>query len=281
MKTTSNFLEQEIENIKRMYLKENKTPMEIGDKYNVQRHKINYLLKKYNIQKSVSEAKRKYEINEHYFDEINTPNKAYILGFLYADGYNNRINNTIVLSLDRKDEDILLKIREEVGSNKPIYHHDYINQSDGIERHMSELNFASKHMCEQLERFGMIQNKTFEIDFPQFLSEELISHFIRGYFDGDGCACEYKDKTRKSGNAFCISMMSSIQLCKNMQKYLNNKQNIDLKVNYPSGKKELNGIIRTKSKSNITKFINYIYKDANLYMERKHKKCLEILKKIN
>lgn len=72
-----------------------------------------------------------------------------------------------------------------------------------------------------------------------------------------------------------------IENIKSMQKYLNNKQNIDLKVNYPSGKKELNGIIRTKSKSNITKFINYIYKDANLYMERKHKKCLEILKKIN
>ena len=66
-----------------------------------------------------------------------------------------------------------------------------------------------------------------------------------------------------------------------MRKYLSEKQNIDLKVNHPTGKKELNGIIRTKSKSNIIKFINYIYKDANLYMERKHKKCLDFLKEIN
>lgn len=281
MKSTSNFLEQEIENIKNMYLNENKTPKEIGEKYGVKRYQINYLLQKYDIQKTVSEAKRKYEINEHYFDEIDTPNKAYILGFLYADGYNNRINNTIVLSLNRKDEDTLLKIREEVGSDKPIYHHDYINKSDGIERHMSQLTFASKHMCEQLERFGVTQNKTFTIDFPNFLADELVSHFIRGYFDGDGCACEYKDETRKTGKRFSVSMMSSMQLCKNMQKYLSEKQDINLNVNHPTGHSELNGLIRTHSKQNLIKFINYIYKDANLYMERKHKKCLDFLKEIN
>ena len=281
MKQTSYFLEKEIDNIKKMYLEDNNTPKQIGEYYNVPRHKINYLLKKYNIQKTVSEAKRKYKINEHYFDKIDTSNKAYILGFLYADGYNNRINNTIVLSLNTKDEDILLKIRDELDSDKPLYHHTYINKSDEIERHMSELNFASKHMCEQLEKFGMIQNKTFSIDFPKFLSEELISHFIRGYFDGDGCACLFKDNTRKLGKSFQISMMSSIQLCEHMQEYLSNKQNIHFKVNHPCGKKEENGIIRSHSKEEIKKFINYIYKDADLYMERKYEKCLEILEKIN
>jgi intein/homing endonuclease len=281
MKQTPIILEHEINNIKHMYLEENKTPKEIGEIYGVQRHRINYLLKKYGIQKTVSEAKRKYQINEHYFDKIDTPNKAYILGFLYADGYNNRINNTIILSLNRKDEDILLKIKEEVGSNKPIYHHNYINSSDGVERHMSELNFASKHMCEQLEKFGMIQNKTFTIDFPNFLPDELISHFIRGYFDGDGCACLSKDKSRNSGTAFQINIMSSMQLCLHMQEYLKNKQNISFQVNKPSGKKELNGLIRSKSKNDIKNFINYIYKNAELYMERKYNKCLQFLKEID
>ena len=146
---------------------------------------------------------------------------------------------------------------------------------------MSELTFASKHMCEQLEKFGMIQNKTFTIDFPTFLSDELISHFIRGYFDGDGCACLFKDNTRKSGMSFQISIMSSIQLCEHMQEYLSNKQNIHFKVNHLFGTKEENGILRSHSKEDIKKFINYIYKDANLYMERKYNKCLKILEKIN
>jgi len=65
------------------------------------------LLEKHRIQKSVSQAQRKYSLNENYFDEIDTSNKAYILGFLYADGYNNRINNTVVLSLFKQDREIL------------------------------------------------------------------------------------------------------------------------------------------------------------------------------
>ena len=280
MSCISEILEREINNIKRMYLDEHKSPKEIGEFYGAARHQVNYILQKYGIQRSISEVKRKYEINEHFFDKIDTRNKAYVLGFLYADGYNNRINNTIVLSLNRKDEEVLLKIRGAVDSNKPLYHHDYIH-SDGVERHMSELTFASKHMCEQLEKWGMTQAKTFTIDFPDFLSDDLVSHFIRGYFDGDGCVSETKDLTRRPGVKCPITMMSSMQLCMHMQEYLLKNQNIDFKVNHPTGHSELNGIIRSSSKENIIKFINYIYKDADLYMKRKHSKCLEILKKIS
>lgn len=280
MSRVSKILEREINNIQKMYLEENKTPKEIGEFYNAARYQVNYILQKYGVQKSVSEAKREYTINEHFFDKIDTQNKAYVLGFLYADGYNNRINNTVVLSLKRDDEEILLKIREAVGSNKPLYHHDYMH-SDGVERHMSQLTFSSRQMCEQLEKWGMTQAKTFTIDFPNFLSDDLVSHFIRGYFDGDGCVSETKDLTRRAGVKCFITMMSSMQLCVHMQEYLLKNQDIDFKVNHPTGHSELNGIIRSSSKSNIIKFINYIYKDAELYMERKHSKCLEILKKIS
>ena len=66
-----------------------------------------------------------------------------------------------------------------------------------------------------------------------------------------------------------------------MQEYLSTKHKIYFRVNHPFGKSELNGIIRSTSKEDIKNFINYIYKDANLYMERKYKKCLDFLKKIN
>lgn len=145
-------------------------------------------------------------LNESYFDEIDTPNKAYILGFLYADGYNNRINNSIVLSLSKEDREILEKISKEVGSNKPLFESDYVNKNDGTERHMLILTMASKHMCEALEKWGLTQNKTFTITFPDFLREDLIPHFVRGYFDGDGCACSITDKGR---SRFQITLMSS------------------------------------------------------------------------
>jgi hypothetical protein len=127
-------------------------------------------------------------LDEHYFDEIDTPNKAYILGFLYADGYNNEVNHTIVLTLHEKDKDILEKIRKELKCEKPLYHISSVNKHDGKPRELESLILASKHMSETIKKWGLVPNKTFTLEFPKFLSDNLVCHFIRGYFDGDGCA---------------------------------------------------------------------------------------------
>ena len=230
-------------------------------------------MKKHGIQKSISEAKRKYTLNESYFDVIDAPNKAYILGFLYADGYNNRINNSVVLSLSKEDREILEKISEEVGSNKPLFESDYINKNDGTERHMLILTMASKHMCESLEKWGLTQNKTFTITFPDFLKEDLIPHFIRGYFDGDGCACSTFDKGRPK---FQITLMSSTQFCNGLIDYLET-QDIHFYINQPLRKSEKNKIVRSGSNKELPKFINLIYKDADLYLNRKRNKCYAYL----
>lgn len=267
-------LQKNFENIKKMYLEENKSSEEIAAFYGVKRHKINYILKKNNIQKSFSESRRKYNLDINYFDEIDTPNKAYILGFLYADGYNNRINNTVVLSLKREDEEILEKINKELKNEKPIYRYDYINNYDGKERHMSEVIFASKHMCESLEKLGVIQNKTFTITFPNFLKENLYPHFIRGLFDGDGCASIYNDEDRER---FMVSIMSTKALCDGMKDFLKT-QDINFNVNKACGKKDENALIRSGSNKENKKFMEYIYKDADLYMQRKYEKFLTFFK---
>lgn len=233
------------------------------------------MLEKHGIQKSVSQAKRKYSLNEDYFDEIDTPNKAYILGFLYADGYNNRINNTVVLSLNREDREILEKISKEVGSTKPLFESNY-TPDDGVERHMLILAMASKHMCESVEKWGLTQNKTFTITFPNFLEDELIPHFIRGYFDGDGCACSTFDKGRPR---FQITLMSSTQFCNGLIDYLET-QNIHFHINQPLRKSEKNKIVRSGNNKELPKFINLIYKDADLYLERKKNKCLTYLESL-
>lgn len=262
-------LEAHFSEIEKMYLEDNLTPSQIGERFNSKRYQINYILKKHGIQKSISEAKRKYTLNENYFDEIDTPNKAYILGFLYADGYNNRINNSVVLSLSKEDREILEKISTEVGSNKPLFESDYVNKDDGTERHMLILTMVSKHMCESLEKWGLTQNKTFTITFPNFLREDLIPHFIRGYFDGDGCACSTTDNGRPK---FQITLMSSTQFCEGLKKYLET-QNIHFHINQPFRKSEKNKVIRSGSNKELPKFINLIYKDADLYLERKKNKC--------
>lgn len=251
-----------------MYLEDNKSTQEIANYYNCKRSQINYLLKKNNLQKDFSESRRKYKLNINYFNDIDTPNKAYILGFLYADGYNNQINNTVVLSLKYTDKDILEKIRKEIGCEKPLFENKYISKFDNVERHMFSLILASKHISKQLEEKGMVQNKTFIIGFPFFLKEELYSHFIRGYFDGDGCVSILKDSSKSYKESLTVSIISSKKMCEEMQKVLENN-GIYFNLNSPTGKSENNKIIRSKSYENCYNFMKYIYKDADLYMNRK------------
>lgn len=272
-------LQENFDDIKDMYLNQNKTPQEIANIYNSKRYQINYLLEKHGIQKTISESRRKYYLNEQYFDEIDTPNKAYILGFLYADGYINLINNTIVLSLSYEDKDILEDIKAEIGCDKPLFENYYTNKEDRVERHMVSLILASKYMCESIQKWGLVPNKTFTIEFPDFLQDELVSHFIRGYFDGDGCACICKDSSKKiPGKRFITSIMSSYKFCIGMQKFLKEKQDINFNVSHPSKKDIRNGLIRSFSNKENIKFMNYIYKDADLFMKRKYNKYKEFFK---
>ena len=260
-------IEVQYDIIKDMYLNQNVSSTEIAEIIGCKRYQINYLLKKYNISKSFSEARREYYLNEHYFDEIDTPNKAYILGFLYADGYNNTINHTICLSLNEKDKDILERMRQEIGCEKPLFHSEHINKSDGIMRKQDILILASKHMSETVEKWGLVRNKTFILQFPDFLREDLYSHFIRGYFDGDGCISVYKEKKKRERINFYI--MSSTDFCVGLQKFLENI-GINTYINHPSGKSELNSLVRTNNKKEIEKIMHFLYQEADLFLERKY-----------
>jgi hypothetical protein len=76
---------------------------------------IGKTLDKNNLPKrTYSDANKRFGRNSHYFDEIDTPNKAYILGMLYADGCNNRTHNAIHLQLQEEDKNILKRIKNEL-----------------------------------------------------------------------------------------------------------------------------------------------------------------------
>lgn len=271
---TSQELQERYEEIKDMYLNQNISSSQIAKIFGAKRHQINYILKKNGITKSFSEARREYNLDKHYFDNIDTPNKAYILGFLYADGYNNDINHTIVLTLNEKDKDTLEKIRKEIKCEKPLYHISSVNKQDGKPRELESLILASKHMSETVKKWGLIPNKTFTLSFPNFLPDNLISHFIRGYFDGDGCAWVGANHN-KDGKRMQVTIMSSMTFCRGLKEYIDNKFNIFTSLSVPTNHKPENGLFRIESKKGVKIFMEYIYKDADLYMERKYNKFQE------
>lgn len=121
-------------------------------------------------------------IDHNYFDVIDTQQKAYILGFVMADGYNSLPKNTIRIGLSPKDRSVLEFIKSELKTSSDI--RTYTRKD---KKRYSYLCLYSKHISEQMESLGVVRNKTHTLQFPNYISEPLLASFMLGYFDGDGC----------------------------------------------------------------------------------------------
>ena len=123
---------------------------------------------------------RKYGVNDNYFDN-ESPNMAYILGFLAADGTVSRNGNRIKIGLSSVDRNFLELIKEELRVEKKIF--DYQTNNGYL---VSELEFNSQKIKQKLAEYNVVPGKTETFTFPTNLSKKYWIDFIRGYFDGDG-----------------------------------------------------------------------------------------------
>ena len=191
----------------------------------------------------------KYLLNHEYFDKIDTENKAYILGFLYADGNVSNDMYYINIDISENDIDILDNISSEIYKKKPKYIKRIISDKSYV-----RLTISSKHMCESLARLGCVPNKTFKIDKIPDIPHELIRHFIRGYFDGDGTV------SIKKKNSLFVSIIGNLQFLEQVSEYLK-ESDIESRIYKYNGYYYL----RIISLRNLYYFYNLIYKDINSF----------------
>ena len=162
---------------KEEYLNTNKTLREVCKIYHLDRFTFSNTLKLEGMN-----VRRKIDVDDTLFESIDNPFKAYWLGFLYADGnitYNLlKTKYSVELCLSEKDLDHLEKYKNFLNTSKKI---SYRSNTKSY-----RLNIQSKKMCENLINLGCTPKKSLTLKFPEFLSEDLVNHFIRGYFDGDG-----------------------------------------------------------------------------------------------
>ena len=133
---------------------------------------------------------RKYSINDDY--NLVSHNGAWLLGFIAADGYlpiTKGAKNRIIITLARKDEEILYRIRKELSYTGKI---SQFTTAEGYD--CSSLSFTSNKLRKQIENFGIGNNKTFQLKHLPSLPDEYLLDFIRGFIDGDGCILEPSQK---------------------------------------------------------------------------------------
>lgn len=213
--------------------------------------------------------KRKYEISEEYFDNIDTQNKAYILGFLYADGSNNPDKSTVSMSLQEDDYNILETIRNEIKDGRPLEYLDYSNKHDFGYNYKNQyrLLIYSKHICNQLSELGMVKNKSLNLKFPECLDGELWRHFIRGYYDGDGSLYRYK---KDNHDNIVITITSTNDFCDAINKICFDNLGIRFGKYDASCHNGVTKVLSMCGKNVCKKFLDWLYEDAELYMQRKY-----------
>ncbi|WP_227994805.1 helix-turn-helix domain-containing protein [Oceanobacillus sp. CFH 90083] len=237
----------ETKEIIRLYQKDESTT-EIAKIANVSPRYIRMLLKDNNVEmRPRGSWKRKYTLNEDYFKTWSN-NMAYILVFFIADGTVAR--DAQFVSISQKEKYILEDIKNELDSNQPIYK----NKNTGV----YTLSINSETLKKDLIEIHSIKpNKSSIIEFP-YVPKEYMSHFIRGYFDGDGFVKYEK---------FFVSFVGGSEL------FMHSLRNEIEKNGFETNFTEHGTYFRVyvSGRKTIKLFSEWIYKNKELYLKRKYR----------
>jgi hypothetical protein len=254
--------------IKDLYSKNN-SPLKISELLHLKGSRVYRFLRKENLLKNKRESKLKYHYNEHYFDNIDSTDKAYFLGLIYADGCN--IGNGLVVALQERDKSILEKFIKYVEFKGDLR---FIPTRCINQQNQFKISLIGKYLSDSLILRGCPSKKSLILRFPgyEIIPNSYMSHFIRGYFDGDGCVYQGKNNSSKG-----VNFVGTDHFISNLIIQLNNDCNLSLKL--PKISNNHTAQVTWGALEDVKTLYNYLYKDKkDLFIERKWEKFNKILK---
>jgi hypothetical protein len=202
---------------------------------------------------------RLYNLNICAFDTIDTEEAAYWLGFIAADGSVKR-EGVLRIGLAECDRGHLLKFTQWISPDRPIY--EMVNNHGKPTVH---IEIGSTHLCNALAIHGLTPRKTYTLKHLPDLLPDMMLHFLRGYFDGDG----YINTTR-----YMIGIGSyNKEFVEEIQDFLIQETGVKRVTLIRSGTWRYN----KSGKREISTILSYMYKTARVYLDRKYKLAQNIL----
>lgn len=223
--------------------------------------------------------KTTYYCDETYFDNIDSPQKAYFLGFIAADGNIYRRDGHMgMLSLSVKDYDIevLNSFKEELDTTKPI---SLVADKRRSETIMATLQLTNDQLCNQLLDKGIGIRKTFDLSISEICSHipvQFWNSFILGYFDGDGSIDAEQDWISRSHVRIVAPIKSLKEFQEILSKFDINGSIVEEKRTY----KEPFGSLEFKNTTEKFMFLKFIYSSTAKCLERKKLRADKLLKRI-
>jgi hypothetical protein len=225
----------------------------------------------------------KYFYEHDFFERIDTEEKAYWLGFIYADGYihQTKLNAELGIELKKSDINHLKKFNKSLNGNIEVTtRHRNDNRGFGHLEGVCSIRIYSKKIVRDLINQGVYLRKSGKIVFSPLPTRDLTLAFIRGFFDGDGCIME--DKRRKLLTANFTNISKDFLL--DLREWLYKEIGVS---SYIVEEKMREGIIINKRPvyrlyirglENCYNFCSTLYDNATIYLDRKYNLFYNIVK---
>lgn len=256
------------------------TYQQLSEKYGICKGTVTNLL----LQLNLKSKRQRFWVDDHYFDVIDTEEKAYLLGFLIADGcireekdyrYKDVKTTRICFSNSEDDKEILDIIHSKICPNhKMIYYHN--SRGAKIRKPQYTIQWPAPNTVRVLkEKYKILSRKTYDQNFVfpfETIPENLHRHFIRGFMDGDGSINWSELKFVFNSEHF---MNQIIQKFSNLFKeHEETVYDFSYTIKCIKGKTTDYWRLFIPLGHGRDKLIkSYLYKDATIFLSRKYKKA--------
>lgn len=268
----SDLTQEQKEEIYSLY-KQGYSSVKIGEIFNKSASCIMGYIKRAGIKsRSNKENSRVYNLDHDFFESIDSEEKAYWLGFIYADGYVTGTNK-VGITLSSEDENHLLKFKEAIKATYPVNTYE-IKHGYKPGNYCSRILVTSEKMRSDLIKHGCFCNKTNIITAPN-IDKRLSKHFIRGYLDGDGCITSTKRSESKSAE-YAVKILGTDSLLDYIKEYIFNETQIVIGKYYKRRPEHIVSSLELKGNIQVKKFLDSIYEESNIHLDRKYDKYLSL-----
>ena len=244
----------------------------LSKKYNISQSYVKYILEQNKV--FIFKGTRKYICDFDYFQNIDTEEKAYWLGFIAADGNLDKRDNVLTIRLEIKDKEHLEKFKKSIKADYPIKTGPYV--SHGKVLYQSLIYIRSPKIKNDLISHGIVPNKSKILKLEKVMNNMpalLIRHFIRGYFDGDGGWSKCHNSFR-----FAFTASNQTNTIEQIQQIIIANCGLNPVKIYDNG--SIKGLTYA-GKYSCQKFYDYIYHSATIWLSRKKDKVDNYLSNVS
>jgi hypothetical protein len=240
---------------------------QIRAKYNIPRGTWDYWVRqKLQLQCDM----RKHRVNDGFFTTIDSEIKAYLLGFLYADGYICK-DGRIGCLLQEDDLEVMRYMQSFIAPSVEIQRLNYQNFK---RKPQIKMRWCSKQMLQDLMRYGFTTDKThIDANIFSFIPDKHKPAFIRGYCDGNG-SVRFQKCVKENWYRCSVSFSHGCsQILKDIKEYFESQ---GCECSSLSAKDTYYTLVYEKVVP-AALVAKLLYEDANYYLTRKHEKAMQMI----